>query len=229
MNRKNFSLELKDIHKIYLQGKKKVEVLNNVNLKLVPGQWYTIYGVSGSGKTTLLNILGGLEKPDQGTVVYKNNNIYSLKDRKLSAWRNKRIGFVFQFFHLMNELSVKKNILLPVLIKNKNYDRKWFNRVLKLLNIEGLLSREPSTLSGGEKQRVAIARAVINKPDFILADEPTGNLDSKNSEMVVKLMENLKSESEVGIIFATHEHNLTEKGDKNLLIEAGQVQVDKKE
>ncbi|MGM0442086.1 MAG: ABC transporter ATP-binding protein [Elusimicrobiota bacterium] len=229
MNKDRTCLELKSIHKVYRQGKKQIEVLKDINLNLYTGKWYTVFGVSGSGKTTLLNILGGLEKPDRGAIEYNGRDIYSLKDKKLSNWRNKKIGFVFQFFHLMGELNVKKNILLPVSIKNNDYDRTWFDRIIDLLDIGDLLNRQPATLSGGEKQRVAIARALINKPDFILADEPTGNLDSKNSKMVVKLLENLKSESEVGIILATHEHNLTGKDDKKLLIEEGQVQIDKKE
>jgi len=214
-------IELKDIRKSFPQGKNRVEVLKGINLKFRPGKWYTIYGASGSGKTTLLNVIGGLEEPDSGEVRFKENNIYRLKDQALSRFRNEKIGFVFQFFYLIADLSVKRNIELPASVSSKKVDGNWVEKLISVLKIEGLMNRNPLNLSGGEKQRVAMARALVNKPDFILADEPTGNLDEENSKKVIDLLTGLMRESGAGIILATHEKELMDRGDYKLQIKDG--------
>lgn len=225
MNKKE--LTLTGIKKSYIQGDMEIKVLSDIDLKFCPGKWYTIYGMSGSGKTTLLNIIGGLEKPDHGKVCYGRKSIYSMNDAQVSKWRNLKIGFVFQFFNLISEINVEENIILPLNIRNTGVERKWFDKIIDILEIKHLLNRRVSKLSGGEQQRVAMARAVINKPDFLLADEPTGNLDMVNSENVISLMKLLKEKSNVGIILATHEKDLMDIGEDKLHLHERTVEVKK--
>lgn len=206
-------LSAENIEKSYLEGTQKINVLKKINLHCDYGKWYNIFGSSGTGKTTLLNIISGIEQPDSGNVYYNNINIYNLNDKELSMWRNYRIGFVFQLFYLISELTVNENIIMPLKINRNRQDDEWYERVVDILGIGKLLERKPSTLSGGEKQRVAIARAVINKPQFIIADEPTGNLDLENSTSVINLLKKLKEESGIGIILATHDRELISYGD----------------
>ncbi len=215
------SILLTAVEKSYLQGAKNFDIIRGIDLKFQKGKWYTIYGASGSGKSTLLNITGGLERPDSGNVFYKEKDIYLMKDFAISRWRNLKIGFVFQIFHLISDLNVEDNIKLPAFVNNMPVDNNWLRTITETLDIEGLLSRNPSSLSGGEKQRVALARAVINKPDFILADEPTGNLDLKNTENVIKLLLDLIKTSGIGVILATHENELMEVGDFKFRLKDG--------
>ncbi len=224
----NKDLILDKISKSFFQGVKHQRVLDGINLKFSPGKWYTIYGVSGSGKTTLLNTIGGIETPDSGYLYCNGSSIYDLPDRKISRWRNRSVGFVFQFFHLIGELNVRQNILLPCRIGGISPDFDWIERIIKVLSIDSLMSRAPATLSGGEMQRAALARALVNKPSFILADEPTGNLDSGNSAKIIKLLEELKDESGAGIILATHERELIETGDEIYEIKDGKIKSGKK-
>jgi len=214
-------IEYRGINKGFLQGRRRTEVLKGINFTFERGGWYTVYGVSGSGKSTLLNVGGGLEEPDSGSLIIDGRDIYSLNDRKLSKLRNSKIGFIFQFFHLISDLSVYDNILLPLSISGLRADKNWLDEIAGILGIEGLMARDPSTLSGGEQQRVAMARAIINRPEFIFADEPTGNLDSGNSAAVMKLLRRLKEESDAGVILATHEKELAFEGDIILKIEDG--------
>ncbi|MFH1416256.1 MAG: ABC transporter ATP-binding protein [Elusimicrobiota bacterium] len=217
------SIDLDNVIKSFREGAQEVSVLKNINLKCYHGKWYTIYGASGSGKTTLLNIAGGLERPDGGRVNYAGTDVYGMSDSLLSQWRNSKIGFVFQFFHLIPELNVLNNIQLPLKINRIRMDKSWFSKVINMLNIDNLLDRKPYTLSGGEKQRVAMARAVINRPDFVIADEPTGNLDSDNSMRVIELLLGLKDESGIGIIMATHEKDLMDVGEERLRLKDGTI------
>ncbi len=224
----NKDLILDNVTKSFFQGGKQQKVLDGINLKFSPGKWYTIYGVSGSGKTTLLNTIGGIETPDTGYLYFNGSSIYDLPDRKISRWRNRSIGFVFQFFHLIGELNVRQNILLPCRVRGYSPDYNWIARITRVLSIDSLLGRSPATLSGGEMQRTALARALVNKPSFILADEPTGNLDSGNSAKIIKLLEELKEESGAGIILATHERELIETGDEIFEITDGKIKSSKK-
>ena len=215
------SLELIDIKKTYRQGGAVSEVLRGVSSSFKRGEWYTVYGASGSGKTTLLNITGGLEKPGAGRVCLDGEDIYEMNDLRLSTWRNRRVGFVFQFFHLISDLNVEDNIKLPLRVRGAKADPDWLGEMAEILGIGSLLKRKPSTLSGGEQQRVAMARALINRPDYILADEPTGNLDNENSSRVIGLLRNLQEKSNAGIILATHERDLASTGDHVMSIRNG--------
>ena len=217
-------IQLNALKKSFFQGGSCLDVIRGINLKFYPEKWYTIYGVSGSGKTTLLNMIGGLEPPTSGEVLYKDRALYKMKDNRIARWRNRQIGFVFQFFHLIEDINVKENIMLPVKIYNMKPDDEWFRNIRDILGIGELLKRKPSTLSGGEKQRVAIARAIILKPGYILADEPTGNLDSKNSKVVINLLAELMKTSGCGVILATHERTLMDSGDFKIQLKDGLVE-----
>ncbi len=217
-------LELRNVEKSYRQGNARTAVLKGIDFSFERGEWYTVYGSSGSGKTTLLNVAGGLERPDSGDVYFDGAPVYGMGDRRLSLWRNRSVGFVFQFFHLINDLNVEENIKLPLRVAGKTPDNGWFGELVGILGIKDLIKRNPATLSGGEQQRVAMARALINRPDFILADEPTGNLDSVNSASAIELMRNLRKRSGIGIVLATHERELAESGDTVLNISDGKLE-----
>lgn len=212
-------LEAKNIHKIYNNGKKELAVLKGVELSIEKGKFVAIVGPSGAGKSTLLHILGGLDAPTDGQVILENQNLYRLSDKEISQIRNRRIGFVFQFYHLLSEFTVLENILMPVLIRKVP---QAVQKVLKeeaktLLEHVGLSERAsyfPNQLSGGEKQRVAIVRGLINKPSFLLCDEPTGNLDSKNGEEIISLIKKINLTNQMTVVLVTHNLELTKSADK---------------
>jgi len=209
-------IEAKNIHKIYNDGKRDLEVLKGVSLKIDEGAFVAVAGPSGAGKSTLLNILGGLDSPTRGEVILGKENIYKLSDNELSRIRNERIGFVFQFYHLLGEFTVLENVLMPAMIKGRApQDLK--ERALKLIAEVNLMERVaylPAQLSGGEKQRVAIARSLINNPDFLLCDEPTGNLDSKSGEEVIDLIKKVSKENKMTVALVTHNAELTKQADR---------------
>ncbi|HOK21993.1 MAG TPA: ABC transporter ATP-binding protein, partial [Bacteroidales bacterium] len=178
-------IKLENVYKTF----KPVEVLKDINLEILDNEFISIVGPSGAGKSTLLHLIGTLEKPDKGTVKYDDKDIYKLNDKELSNFRNKNIGFVFQFHHLLPEFSAIENVMLPALIAGISKEKATVKaeRLLTELNLKHRLTHKPQELSGGEQQRVAIARALINDPKFLLADEPTGNLDSQNAEEVINL------------------------------------------
>ena len=206
-------LEAKNIHKVYYNGNKQLEVLRGVNLSIGKGKFVAIVGPSGAGKSTLLHILGGLDIPTQGEVILGGKNIYNLSDIELSRIRNERIGFVFQFYHLLSEFTVLENASLPALI-NDDFQSQVCGaqkKALELLKEVGLNERIkhfPSQLSGGEQQRVAIARALINKPGLLLCDEPTGNLDSKTSDEIIALVKKINLENQMAVVLVTHNAEL---------------------
>jgi len=212
-------LEAKNIHKVYHDGKKSFEVLKGVGLKIEKGSFTAIVGPSGAGKSTLLHILGGLDSPSQGEVFFQEKNIYRLPDVELCGLRNKKIGFVFQFYHLLSEFTVLENTLMPILVSSefRVQSSELKNNVVKLLEKAGLgerLGYFPSQLSGGEKQRVAIVRALVNRPELLLCDEPTGNLDSKNGEEIINLIKKINTENRMSIILVTHNLELAKLTDK---------------
>ena len=208
-----------NIHKRY----GSVEVLKGIELIIKRGEIVSIVGASGAGKSTLLQIIGTLEKPDQGTITIGDTQLTLLNDKALSAFRNKRIGFVFQFHLLLPEFTALENICLPTLIAgiDKKEAEKKAMELLDFLNLSHRKNHKPNELSGGEQQRVAIARALINNPDVILADEPTGNLDSENSSEIHKLILRLREEFNQTFLIVTHNKELAELADRSLLMKDG--------
>ena len=212
-------LEARNLHKSYHNGNKTIHVLKGVDLSIASGEFVAVVGPSGAGKSTLLHILGGLDDPTKGEVIFEKENIYGLSDLALCKIRNERIGFVFQFYHLLPEFTVLENVLMPVLI-NAGSGRKSLELkkdALELLARVGLGERAthfPSQLSGGEQQRVAIVRALINEPALLLCDEPTGNLDSKTGEGIISLVKKINLERRMSVVLVTHNLELAKVADK---------------
>jgi len=202
-------LEAKNVHKAYHSGNKELKVLKGIDLNIAKGKFIAIVGPSGAGKSTLLHILGGLDMPSLGEVIFEEKDIDSLSDAELSCVRNESIGFVFQFYHLLSEFTVLENVLMPALIGCQSSAGSFQpkNEALKLLKEVGLSERTahfPSQLSGGEKQRVALARALINRPALLLCDEPTGNLDSRTGEEIISLIKKINRQDEMTVVLVTH-------------------------
>ena len=181
-------IEVKNLNKIYGSGEAEVKALKNINLNIEQGEFVAIVGQYGSGKSTLLHLIGGVDIPSSGEVIIDGKNIYKLKEKELSILRRRKLGFIFQFFNLIPVLTAQENIEMPVLLDNEKIDKKYMNELLRILGLEERKNNYPSQLSGGQQQRVSIGRALANKPSIILADEPTGNLDSKNSKEVLELL-----------------------------------------
>ena len=212
-------LQANNIHKSF----GNLKVLKGVDLELDKGTILSIVGKSGSGKSTLLHILGTLDSFDAGELIIDNVNINQLKKNKLSEFRNKKIGFIFQFHHLLDEFNAIENVMIPALIGNKSYKeaKEYGMHLLKLLGLENRIDHKPNQLSGGEQQRVAVARALINKPDLILADEPTGNLDSESSIELHKLLFDLRDKFNLSFIIVTHNNELAQMSDRYLTMKDG--------
>jgi lipoprotein-releasing system ATP-binding protein len=217
----------KDLHKTYRSGVKEVRAVNGISLEIKKGRSIAIVGPSGAGKSTLMHILGGLDKPTSGKVLLGDTDIYRLADKDRARVRNERIGFVFQFYHLLPEFTALENVMLPILIKGQGSRVKGqglkekAKNILKSVGLEHRLDHLPSRLSGGESQRVAIARALINEPDILLCDEPTGNLDSKNSDSIYELLFDIKSKSNSTLVIVTHDEKLASKVDDVIRLKDG--------
>lgn len=199
-----------------LDSKLKLEVLKGISLEIYEGEIFEIVGASGAGKSTLLHILGTIDRPDEGELFFEEMKLLNLKDEELSRFRNKNIGFVFQFHHLLPEFSALENVVIPMMIDGKTFE-ECKGRAIELLDYVGLSERinhKPSELSGGELQRVAIARALTNKPKIIFADEPTGNLDTKNSQSIIELIKSLNKEFNQTFVIVTHNPSLVEIADR---------------
>lgn len=215
-------IELKLIDKSY--GNQKI--LDKISLNIKKGEFISIVGPSGAGKTTLLNIIGTIEdfdKSEKSKFLINSQDITKLSDKNLSKFRNDNIGFVFQFHQLLPELTVEENILLPTMIKGDDKDSsdKYFIELISILGIDGILNKYPNSISGGERQRAAVARAMINKPSILLADEPTGNLDSKNEEEIISLFKKVNKDLGVTIVLVTHNHNFSKLADKCFTLRDG--------
>ena len=215
-------IELKLIDKSY--GNQKI--LDKISLNIKKGEFISIVGPSGAGKTTLLNIIGTIEdfdKSEKSKFLINSHDITKLSDKDLSKFRNDNIGFVFQFHQLLPELTVEENILLPTMIKGDEKDSsdKYFIELISILGIDGILNKYPNSISGGERQRAAVARAMINKPSILLADEPTGNLDSKNEEEIISLFKKVNKDLGVTIILVTHNDNFSKLADKCFTLKDG--------
>lgn len=200
-------------------------VLGGVSLKIDKGEIVSITGASGAGKSTLLHLLGGLDKPDSGQVTINNTSLFSLPEKKQAAFRNKHMGFVFQFHHLLPEFSAVENVAVPLWIngKGKKEALKEAGQMLEIVGLGARLDNKPSEMSGGEQQRVAIARALINKPDIIMADEPTGNLDSNNAAAIHQLFLNLRQQFGQTFVMVTHNEELAVMTDRTLIMRDGQI------
>jgi len=202
-----------------------LQVLKGINLEIPMGKVYSIVGASGAGKTTLLQILGTLSKPDSGSIYFNNRNISSFNENEISAFRNKEIGFVFQFHHLLPEFTALENVCIPSFIakKSKSETEKRALELLKYLGLSDRKEHKPSELSGGEKQRVAVARALINNPTVVLADEPSGNLDSANRDELHELLFKLRDDFGQTFIIVTHDDNFADRSDKIIHIKDGVI------
>lgn len=216
-------IKTENINKIYGSGENEIYALKDCTVSFESGTFSAITGASGSGKSTLLRIIGGLDTYVTGNVFYDENNILSLDDTRLSAFRRKNIGFVFQSFELIGELTAKENILLPLMLDKKRADGTYFDMLTKRLGIYDRLSHYPAQLSGGQQQRTAIARALINKPKVLLCDEPTGNLDKKNGSEVLELLLSLQRELGTTIIIVTHDENIASKAENTVRLEDGKI------
>ena len=218
-------MEVRNLSKVYGSGEAQVTALKNINLNIEQGEFIAIVGPSGSGKSTLLHLLGGVDKPSSGEVIIKGESIYKLKEKELAILRRK-LGFVFQFFNLIPVLTAEENIEMPVLLDNGKIDKNYMNELLKLLGLEERRNHHPSELSGGQQQRVSIGRALANKPSIILADEPTGNLDSKNSKEVLELLKYCAKKYNQTLILITHDINIAKSADRVITIEDGKITTD---
>ena len=218
-------LEASGLRKAYRQGRRSTEVLKGVDLSAAPGEITAIVGPSGSGKSTLLHILGGLDRPTSGQVLYRGKNLSQLSDREQSRIRNERFGFVFQFYHLLPELTAVENVMLPRRVGGKS-PRAMRVQAISLLERVGLAERAPhlpSELSGGEQQRVAIARALVNNPELVFCDEPTGNLDSASGEGILELLMEFNRERRTTFLIVTHEPAVTKAAGRVLSLKDGQL------
>ncbi|GAA6385766.1 MULTISPECIES: ABC transporter ATP-binding protein [Eubacteriales] len=216
-------LETKDLRKFYGSGDTQVKALDGVDLSVENGEFVAIVGTSGSGKSTLLHMLGGLDRPTSGAVLVDGKDIFSLKDEELTIFRRRKIGFVFQSYNLVPVLSVYENIVLPIQLDGGKVDQSYVNQVIEALGLEQKLQNLPSQLSGGQQQRVAIARALATKPAIILADEPTGNLDSKTSQDVLSLMKVTGQKFAQTMVMITHNEEIAQMADRIVRIEDGRI------
>ena len=216
-------LQAKDLTKIYGSGENAVYALNGVNFSVEKGEFVAVVGTSGSGKSTLLHMLGGLDRPTSGSVTVDGKEIFSLKDEALTIFRRRKIGFVFQNYNLVPVLNVYENIVLPVQLDGKVPDAAYIDSIIETLGLESKLKNLPNNLSGGQQQRVAIARALASKPAIILADEPTGNLDSKTSQDVLGLLKVTSQKYAQTIVMITHNEEIAQLADRIIRIEDGKI------
>ena len=216
-------LETKDLRKIYGSGDTEVRALDGVNLQIENGEFVAIVGTSGSGKSTLLHMLGGLDRPTAGKVIVDGKDIFSLKEEALTIFRRRKIGFVFQSYNLVPVLNVYENIVLPIELDGGKVNKEFVQRIVQTLGLDGRLDALPSQLSGGQQQRVAIARALAAAPAIILADEPTGNLDSKTSQDVLSLLKVTSQKFSQTIVMITHNEEIAQMADRIIRIEDGKI------
>ncbi|MCY6958321.1 ABC transporter ATP-binding protein [Clostridium brassicae] len=221
-------LKVEKLSKFYGEDNNRVEALKNVSFSVERGEFVAIVGASGSGKSTLLHMLGGLDRPTSGKIYLDGEDVYQLNEEKLAIFRRRNVGFVFQFFNLIPVLDVEENISLPALLDKEKADTEYLEEVIEMLGLKNRKNHLPSELSGGQQQRVSIGRALINKPSIILADEPTGNLDSKNSKEVIELLKLSSRKYNQTLIVITHDLNIAEQADRVITISDGEIKCDEK-
>lgn len=216
-------VKVNDLKKYYGKDESLVKALDGVTFEVNKGEFVCIVGTSGSGKSTLLHMIGGLDRPTKGNVTINNNDIFKLNDEELTIFRRREIGFVFQQFNLIPILNVYENIVLPIELDGNKIDEEYVNTVIKALGLESKVNNLTNNLSGGQQQRVAIARALATKPSIILADEPTGNLDSKTSQDVMGLLKTMSQKFNQTIIMITHNQEISQMADRVIRIEDGKI------
>lgn len=216
-------LETKDLCKFYGSGENLIKAVDHVSIQIMQGEFIAVVGKSGSGKSTLLHLLGGLETPTSGEILLDKVNIADLTEEKLASLRRRKIGFIFQAFNLIPSLNVWENIVLPIGLDGKKTDESFVRGILRTLDMEAKATALPSTLSGGQQQRTAIARAIAAKPSIILADEPTGNLDTRNSEEVISLLKLSAKKYGQTLVVITHNEDIAQMADRTILLEDGKT------
>ena len=216
-------LETVDLVKYYGDGDNMVKAIDHTDISVERGEFVAVVGRSGSGKSTLLHMLGGLDRPDSGKVFIEGRDIFGLKDEQLAIFRRRKIGFIFQDYNLMPALNVWENIVLPIGLDGKRVNKDYVMSIVKSIGMEDRLTATPSMLSGGQKQRVAIARAIASRPAIILADEPTGNLDSKTEMEVISILKNCVSKYRQTLVKITHDETIAQMADRIIIIEDGKV------
>lgn len=213
-------ISCQDLHRSYKLGKTSVEVLKGINLEIYAGEKVFLCGASGAGKTTLMYSMAGLEKPQKGDIYIKETNLYKLSKGDQAAFRNKELGYIFQNYFLLPELTAIENVMVPAMIGGSD-DTKWAEELLDIVGLNSRKNHLPAELSGGEQQRVAIARALINKPSILFADEPTGNLDSKNGADIMNLIFSLSEANQMTLVTVTHDQELAKTGNRTIYIKDG--------
>nr|WP_296263587.1 ABC transporter ATP-binding protein [uncultured Merdimonas sp.] len=216
-------LETKNLVKYYGSGENLVKAIDHTDIRIEPGEFVAVVGRSGSGKSTLLHMLGGLDRPDSGKVLIEGRDIFRLKEEKLAVFRRRKIGFIFQSYNLVPSLNVWENIVLPIGLDGRKADREYVMDIVRKIGMEDRLQALPGTLSGGQQQRTAIARALAARPAIILADEPTGNLDSRTEIEVVSLLKNCVTEYGQTLVMITHDEGIAQMADRMIVIEDGKV------
>ena len=216
-------LKVENLTKIYGKGNTKVTALDNVSFSVEKGEFVAIVGASGSGKSTLLHILGGVDRPTSGKVIVDKEDIYKLNEANLAIFRRRQVGLIYQFYNLIPILNIEENITLPILLDGRKVDKEYLNELINILGSEKRLNHLPNELSGGEQQRVSIGRALMNRPAILLADEPTGNLDSKSSKEIVELLKLSNKKYNQTIIMITHDNSLALNADRIITIKDGRI------
>ncbi|MBP3446440.1 MAG: ABC transporter ATP-binding protein [Clostridia bacterium] len=220
-------LKIENLSKIYGEGENQVKALDNVSFSVPKGQFVAIIGPSGSGKSTLLHILGGVDRPTGGKVYLDGQDVYAQNEDSLAIFRRRQVGLIYQFYNLIPVLNVTENITLPILLDGKKIDEKHLDELLDLLALKGRENHLPNELSGGQQQRVSIGRALINNPAVVLADEPTGNLDSKNSREIVELLKLSNKKYGQTLIVITHDESIALQADRIITINDGKIESDR--
>ena len=223
-------LEVRDLHKRYRMGGQDLNVLRGVDLQVGRGQWLAVLGASGSGKSTLLHLIGGLDRPERGSVSFDGRDVFELSQAELDRYRNAHVGFVFQFYHLLPEMSALENVLIAAMMQRsilgwpsaRGAARRRAAELLDRVGLNERMKHQPAKLSGGERQRVAIARALVNQPDLLLADEPTGNLDADTGAQILDLFRELHAQGQT-IVMVTHDQSIAAAADQRLILKAGRL------
>ena len=221
-------LKVENLCKNYGKGETLVKALDNVSFSVEKGEFIAIVGSSGSGKSTLLHILGGVDRPTSGKVFVDGVDVYELNETNLAIFRRRQVGLIYQFYNLIPILNIKENITLPILLDNKKPDEKYLNELIETLGLSKRVNHLPNELSGGQQQRVSIGRALMNRPALLLADEPTGNLDSKAGREIIELLKLSNQKYKQTIIMITHDHNLALCADRIITLEDGKIISDEK-